>query len=79
MNWFVDSYADNSVCDWRSGVAVIIIAALFYLGCCACAHVGLWLGEMMGWPTVGGLIGVGSPIWAVLINGWIDMWQDSRK
>lgn len=68
---FGGSYADNSSCDWRSGLSIFILVALFYLGLAACANVGLRLGEMAGYPETGALFGIfGVPILAVLINGW---------
>lgn len=66
---FGDSYADNSACDWRSGLSVFILAALFYLAWAACANIGLWLGEIAGHPETGALFGVfGIPILIILFN-----------
>lgn len=67
---FGDSYADNSGCDWRSGLSIFIMVALFLLGWSACAYLGLWLGEMVGYPAAGVTVGTfGVPILAILING----------
>lgn len=76
---FGGSYAGHNVCDWRAGVSIFIIAALIYLGWAAIANFGMWLGEIAGYPETGAFFGVfGIPILAILVNGWIDMWQDAR-
>lgn len=67
----MNSYADHTPCEWRSGAAVFLYVVAGIVCWFACAWLCYGIGLVFGYPETGGIVGAfGIPILGVLVNGW---------
>lgn len=73
-------YAGGGNLELGAAIAGILCGVGSVVFWAACVVLGYWVGGMAGDPATGAVIaGFGIPIFVILVNGWIGMWQDARR